>query len=218
MKFTIVEDKINLFEKAFRKQFYKEIDGKKIYIVDGEFIRTYLEKEFTNFSQHFEYPDLIPEKEIWLDEEAEPGEMKFYITHALEEYDKMSQGEDYDTAHETATEKESTKRKKTMQRKDDVRIKLWKKLEKSKLKIFIVDGEAVRNQYSTDFTEGGHWLVYNFIPKGEVWIDNDISVSERKYILAHEIFEIGAMQKRGLTYDQAHKLASKYEKQLRQKS
>ena len=105
-----------------------------------------------------------------------------------------------------------------MTRADDVRVKLWKKLEKTKIKVFIVDGEAVRNQYSVDFTEGGHWLVYNFIPKGEIWIDDDIEPNERKYILGHEIYEMRAMKNLKIPYEQAHKMASKYEKSLRQKS
>jgi hypothetical protein len=211
MKFTIVEAKLP-------KTFYKDIDGKKVYIVDGNYIRTHLEKEFTNFSQHYEFPNLIPEGEIWLDKEAAPGEMEEYISHAVTEYDKMAAGASYETAHEKGKKIEKSRRNKTMLKKDDARIKLWKKLTTSKIKVFIVDGETVRNQFNIDFTEGGHGYVYNFIPKDEIWIDNDIEPKERRYILAHEFYEMGLMKNKNIPYDQAHKLASRFEKDLRKKS
>jgi len=210
--------KFHILEAAFRKQFYKEIGGKNIYIVDGEFIRTHLNAEFTNWAQHFRFPELIPEKEIWVDEEKEPGELNYFITAASTEYDKMAAGENYGKAHIQATEVEKNQREKKMLKKDDVRIKLWKKLPKSGLKIYVVDGEAVRDQLNVDFTEGGHSLRYDFIPRKEIWIDNDVAPKERKYILAHEIFELGAMQKNGGDYDKAHKAASKYEKELRKEN
>lgn len=211
MKFYLLED-------AFQKTFHKEIKGKKIYIVDGEFIRTHLDIEFTNFGTHYHFPDLIPKGEIWLDKEYDPGEINYFITSAITEYDKMAAGESYEDAHDTAEKVETNQRGKTMLRKDNCRIKLWKKLAKANLKIFIVDGEAVRDQYDIDFTEGGNSGRYDFIPKSEIWIDDDIAPKERKYVLAHELFEKGAMEKRGLSYEEAHKQASKYEKQLRKKN
>ena len=105
-----------------------------------------------------------------------------------------------------------------MLRKDDPRIKLWKKLPKSGLKIYVVDGQAIRDQYDVEFIQGGHSLHYDFIPKKEIWIDVNVSLKERKFVLAHKIFELGAMQKNGGDYDKAHKAASKYEKELRKEN
>jgi len=210
MKFRILE------EKNFKK-FYKNIEGHPVYLVDGNYIRSNLESEFTNFGQHFRFPNLIPEKEFWIDVERESGEINFYLSHLLVEYNEMANGQSYDKAYDKAAQIEKNQREKKMLRKDDVRVKLFKKLPKSGIKIFIVDGESVRNQYNMDFTEGGHWLVYNFIPKGECWLDNDVEPKERKWILAHELAEIGMMEN-GLNYETAHAKASKYEQKLRREN
>ena len=104
-----------------------------------------------------------------------------------------------------------------MLRKDDVRTKLWKKLKKSNINVYIVDGESVRNQHDVDFSEGGHGYVYDYIPKNEIWIDNDISIKERSKILAHEFIERGLMKDKGFDYETAHKKATKIESALRKK-
>jgi hypothetical protein len=106
--------------------------------------------------------------------------------------------------------------------------KLLKKYSTDKLKIWIVDGEAVRTFLFIDFTEGGHGIVYSFIPKDEVWIDDDLSVQERKYVLLHELHErklmIGgwcydttseAEMKTGIIKKSAHKDSSEIESYCR---
>ena len=49
-----------------------ELDGQtiQVWVVDGEYIRTYVDEEFTNFGQHYRFP-YIPENEFWLDRENE---------------------------------------------------------------------------------------------------------------------------------------------------
>jgi hypothetical protein len=79
------------------------------------------------------------------------------------------------------------------------------------LKVFVVDGQFVREHYDIDFTEGGHDLVYDFIPKGEVWLDLDVNVRELPYVLLHELTERGIMQREKLCYDDAHDRANKVE-------
>src|SRR5437867_8218710 len=39
-----------------------------IWVVDGAYVRTHLEKEFTNYGQHYAF-ECIPEDEFWLDDE-----------------------------------------------------------------------------------------------------------------------------------------------------
>jgi len=68
------------------------------------------------------------------------------------------------------------------------------------LTIWIVDGEMVRTLRFIDFTEGGHDAVYPFMPKNEVWIDDDIKESERKFVLLHELRERNLMCQ-GWEYD-----------------
>ena len=105
-----------------------------------------------------------------------------------------------------------------MMKANDVRIKLFKKLPKSGINVFIVDGESVRFHLFLDFEEGGHGYHYDFIPKDEIWLDNEILVKERKFILGREMFELSAIKNRELDYDTAHKEALKYERKLRREN
>ena len=72
-----------------------------------------------------------------------------------------------------------------------------------------------RDHYDIDFTEGGNDQAYDWVPKGEVWIDDDVEPNERSYIIFHELHERGLMLK-GEKYDQAHKETSKLEQFYRQ--
>jgi len=84
------------------------------------------------------------------------------------------------------------------------------------LKIFLVDGNAVRNQFNPDFVKGGHGLAYKFIPKDEVWIENVGGPQEMKDILAHELYEHQEMEKGHLDYKEAHGDATQVEDALRE--
>jgi hypothetical protein len=92
----------------------------------------------------------------------------------------------------------------------DIHRKLVKEYSKYNLKVWIVNGEIVRDLYFLDFTEGGHNKVYPFVPIDEIWIDDDLSKSELKFVLLHEAYERNLMSQ-GLVYDEAHKKASEQE-------
>lgn len=83
--------------------------------------------------------------------------------------------------------------------------------------IIPVDCEAVRNEKSVDFCEGGTWVTYAFIPKGEVWLDKTLEPQDMLATLIHELSEIGVMNF-GLDYGDAHDIASAVEDTLRQKT
>jgi hypothetical protein len=86
---------------------------------------------------------------------------------------------------------------------------LWKKLENG-IQVWIVNGRLVRSAYDIDFTEGGHDHVYEFVPTGEVWIDDAIEEEERSFVLLHELHERNRMEK-GMPYSQAHAESSRLE-------
>ena len=67
------------------------------WIVDGAYIRGHVDEEFTNFGQHYRY-GYIPEKEFWIDREAEHDERAFFIEHLLSEHDLMMKGASYEEA------------------------------------------------------------------------------------------------------------------------
>lgn len=82
-------------------------------------------------------------------------------------------------------------------------------------KIYIVDGEHVRDNLDEQFTEGGHSEVYSFIPKSEIWVEHLESPSDMKENLTHELFEYYEMKEEENSYEKAHELASDIENALR---
>ncbi len=197
-----------------------------IWLVDGSKIRKNLEKEFTNFGQHFRFP-FIPEYELWIDQEAVPNERKFFIDHLLVEWQLMRKGVHYLIALEAGEEKERSEREKAGDPKkvfgkdgsadwDKIHQKLLAKTRNG-LSVWLVNGRLVRSCFYISFTEGGHDLVYKFIPKNEIWLDNDLLPKEIPYVFLHELYERGQMSQ-GLDYATAHKKASRREWQARNKA
>ena len=84
------------------------------------------------------------------------------------------------------------------------------------LSVYLVDGEKVRNQLDIDFTCGGNEAVYpNYVPKGEIWIDNVLRPLDATATLLHEIVERNLMVNKGWSYERAHDAASAREKPFR---
>lgn len=197
-----------------------EVGGFVVWKVDGFFIRQNIDEEFTNFGQHFRF-GFIPKKEFWIDRESSPDETSFFVTHLLAEYRLMASKKSYDEAIEKADLKERAERKKSefyiktigKNSKNEIIDEVHKKILKNyskKIKVWVVNGELVRDLFFIDFTEGGHDIVYNFVPKNEVWIDDDLPPRERKFVLLHEICERNLMLK-GKDYNSAHLVASSKE-------
>lgn len=190
------------FTKPYIK-LYGIVADFNVWIVDGSYIRRNIDKEFTNFSQHY-HSKFIPKNEFWIDREYGDGdETKYFIENLLVENRLMANGVPYSEACDRAGRAERAERKKFEaslqgERKPMVDIiqqvhkKLLKKYSNG-IKVWIVDGKMVRNLLFIDFTEGGHDRVYKFIPEREVWIDDDVSPMERKFILVHELHERNLM-------------------------
>ena len=188
-----------------------------VWLVDGFYVRKNLDEEFTNLRQHYRF-NCIPENEFWIDREANADEQPFFIDHLLIEHRLMKKGIPYVKAIELADRKEKAERRKAEgippdKSKGEVNpaiVHLQIITKASDATVWLVDGRLVRDLYDIDFTEGGHDWVYKFVPKGEVWIDNDVEPEERPYILLHELHERNLMKK-GLTYNEAHADSSKIE-------
>ncbi len=192
----------------------------QVWIVDGTFIRGHIDEEFTNFGQHYRYP-YIPDHEFWVDQEAQHDERGFFIDHLLVEHDLMAKGASYADAITNADQVERKERRRAGdvrkvthqgQGLPDVSVVheyLWKKLENG-VSVWIVNGRLVRSAFDIDFTAGGHDHVYEFVPKGEVWIDDAIEEKERGFVLLHELHERNRMSG-GLPYSKAHNESSRLE-------
>jgi len=211
--------------KPYIKRF-SDISGFKVWIVDGEYIRSKMDREFTNYGQHYRF-NFIPEKEFWIDKQKVPGEEKFYIINMLVENRLMAKGLRYSEAVDKANSVERKERikdylirkgietrRKIKESAESVHKRLLKKYSK-KLKVWIVDGRLVRDLFFIDFTEGGHDKVYPFIPAGEIWLDDDLTLREIKFVLLHEVHERNLMCS-GENYDTAHEASSEIEYFCRQ--
>lgn len=200
----------------------ESIEGFDVWIVDGKYIRGNLEPEFTNFAHPLLFK-CIPEKEFWIDKDHDPSEEKYFIEHMLFEYRLMSEGMDKSAAITKANLAEKRERAKVEQiqnSKDYVKEnynEIIRKVHKEIIeeysnivKVWVVNGTEVRNFFFIDFTQGGHDKVYKFVPPNEIWIDDDVSKNERKYIILHEIHERNLMSK-GMIYEEAHIDSTKIE-------
>ena len=224
-------------EKPYIKKIAKRghID---VWLVDGQYIRTHMDPEFTNFSHHYIF-NFIPENEFWIDHERKTGETRFFIDHMLVEHRLMAEGKGESEAMDFGNKVERRERRnselvkeilKDKKNDKDVIAKIHKELlsEYSKnVKTWVVNGELVRTLFFLDFTEGGHDRVYAFVPENEVWLDDDLNLSERKFVLLHELRERNLMPdnqqvhiKNGIVkedenfskiYDSAHRSASRLE-------
>ena len=86
--------------------------------------------------------------------------------------------------------------------------------ERNGIKIWIVDGFAVRRDIYPDFGLSGNDMAYHFIPPDEIWIDNDVSCEETEYSIAAELKERELMTK-GYSYDDAYTEAVKISDNMR---
>ncbi len=208
-------------KKPYLKKF-SEVSGFKVFIVDGEYIRKNMDEEFTNFGQRYLF-NFIPKNEFWIDKERISGEEKYYINSMLTINKLLAKGMKQDDAIKIADQKEKSERAKSKLMKkriklrkypekliDSVHKNLLQKYSTKKIKVWIVGGESVRSLFFLDFTEGGHGYVYSFIPKNEVWIDDDVEPDEIKFVLLHELHERNLMSK-GMKYEPAHSRSSKIE-------
>ena len=197
----------------------------KVWIVDGEYIRKNICEDFVNYDHHYRL-EFIPKKEFWISKDCDPEEHSYYIDRMFMEHRLIESGMSYNAAVSKAALFERKERAKSAAmkalsgvRSDDA--KLIKKVHIKELprfsgsvKVWLIDGTLVRSLFYTDFGGGGHDRVYDFIPPGEIWIDDDISPRERKFIAIHEMHERNLMS-RGLKYPQAHLSATEVEDHFR---
>jgi hypothetical protein len=104
-------------------------------------------------------------------------------------------------------------------KKKQVPKKPWKDIviNRQTVKVFLVDGNFIRENIYVEFLFGGHNLAarHKFIPKGEIWIEQILKGVDRDAILVHESHEYNLMKNKRLSYVHAHKLANLKEKRFR---
>ncbi|MFH0956451.1 MAG: hypothetical protein V1813_01165, partial [Candidatus Aenigmatarchaeota archaeon] len=188
-----------------------------VWLVDGEYVRKNVCEDFVNYDHHGRLP-FIPEDEFWIAQGSDQNEMKFYIDRMYVEHVLIASGMGYDRASEKAAIFEKRERAKFLAKEKlgslGGNIKLFKMVRKKllksysgRVKVWVVDGTLVRDFFFTDFGGGGHDRIYHFVPENEIWIDDDISEGERKFIILHELHERGLMAA-GASYADGHAKAT----------
>lgn len=179
---------------------------KKIRYVDGFFIRNHLDPDFPIMR----YPSIsgyapryyIPTNEIWMDKQFKK-EKNFFVALEKIRYDKKYTNLSYKKLREIM--------KKQLCKKGPILNFIRATEQKGKLTIQYVDGAIVRQYLDPEFVLGGHSLVYDYVPKNEIWVDALQDPREVPYLILHEITEYNHMIK-GMNYDQAHDIATAYDK------
>jgi hypothetical protein len=83
------------------------------------------------------------------------------------------------------------------------------------LTVWLVDGNLLRSYYKTDYTQGGHAIVYPWVPRAQIWVEDGVDHREIPFIVCHEYLERRLMRDEGLGYNRAHEIASCLEFDLR---
>ncbi len=204
---------------SFHTKLIEKYGPCEVWEIDGQRLRATKDIEFTNFGIYPDF-DYIPRNELWLDKEAHPDECQFFIDHMLTQWKCLRKGLDNDKAIDKAYKVESSERQKAGDKTkvfdkegkphpDKVHVRKLGSTTDG-LDIWLINGRLVRSAFFIDFVDGGHHIIYPWVPENEVWIDDDLYSHEWPYVLLHELHERQLMAK-GWTYARAHPSASKIE-------
>jgi len=73
--------------------------------------------------------------------------------------------------------------------------------------IWIVDGARVRRDIFDEFLQGGNDQRYRFVPRNEIWIDDQLNCAEMEYQIIHQLRERASMA-RGADAQMAYGIGS----------
>lgn len=193
------------------KQLYGKVGNVSIYLISGFYFRNEFDTDFLNFG-HSETFESIPENEVYVDNIYGAYETEIFAKRGVEEYRLMSHSVAYDDAIDMLRSEEKQVRDES---KGFVGVEKTLYKEFGEVKVYLVDGLAVRTLHDVDFLLGGHGLIYGFIPQKEIWLDLYIEPYEQDADLVHEYSEWTMMAYMEMSYDNAHDLASKIERIFR---
>lgn len=177
-------------------------------LVDGLAIRTFVDTDFSGEGSDVMY-SYIPAGEMWLDKVLEDEKDFFVALHNFER-ELLLGGLSYADTRRRVCEKFVSKN----EQKPNVVIDTYKWFPKDRdLQVLIVDGQMVREFYDPKFIQGGHDLVYSYIPQRTIWVEKAFE-KEYDFTLIHEAYERRRMLE-GMKYIDAHNLALRVEKSER---
>jgi hypothetical protein len=185
-------------------------------------------EEFTTVGSRGEFPGVVPGGEVWISRRHFRREGIFLAARALARTGATRRGLSDDDAYEAGMDAERHLREDLTGEEfrdgkphRQVPEKLYDRLfttipdPDGPVKAWLIDGFFARCWYKTDYAEGGHFVVYPWVPSHEIWLEQDTDPRELPFILAHEYLELRMMRDGGLEYDEAHEIAAKIEFDLR---
>jgi hypothetical protein len=206
------------------------LDDHEVWLVDGALVRRDLSDDFTEHGYHARYK-FIPQDEVWVEKDTNEEEWKYFLENVDFELKSVAEGKKLEDVENQADEVELRDRRRCAAirkildshhcRKEALRKIRKHRLEKYSndgLSVWLVDGEIVRGIYRLEYGYGGHDLVYHFIPRNEVWVEEVLDPHERKIILLHEVHERFLMSQEKKDYLHAHEGASIIEMHYRKQS
>lgn len=155
----------------------------KLKLVDGFTIRNNLDIDFSGEGSDVMY-NYIPSGEMWLDKVLEREKDFFVALHSLER-ELLLNGVSYADARKKVCERFVSNGAQNL----GVFIEFYQnQMMHNNSCVWIVDGEKVRKFFDPKFIQGGHDLVYNYIPENTVWMESAF-FKEYKFTLRHELYE-----------------------------
>ena len=178
----------------------------KIKYVNGFKIRNTIDPDFGgHMTSDYALYRYIPRGEVWVEDYLKP-EIDLFLNLVKIEQQFFRQKKSFSELHDFVKKEVCEK---------SLPPNFYKKTSvKDKLKIVEVDGRVVRRYLDPYFVGGGHDLIYDYIPKKEVWIDARNYKEDQSFVLIHELFERQLMAK-GRDYLSAHDFALAEEKHQR---
>ena len=138
-----------------------------VWLVDGAYVRKAINENFVEYDHHLRFR-FIPQYELWIDEETNPEERRFFINHMFVEQGLMKEGESYEEALKTADLFEKKERGAELEKnrlswlkknRKELMEKVYKKFlshfSRGKIEVWLVDGKIVRDFFSWNTLKAG---------------------------------------------------------------
>lgn len=182
-------------------------------IVDDELIRDSSLKfqEFGLFATCLDFPTLIPKHEVWISLSINRVEFDAFKVNALAQLRAVKSIVNFGDVYNIGLKAERAFRSKRINKDEVLYHRHYCSIDYSSLDVWLVNGKFVRDHFKIDFVEGGHDIVYDFVPGGEIWVESGLSESEIPVIILHEYVERQLMLKQDLPYHEAHSIAANVE-------
>ena len=120
-----------------------------IYVVDGSEVRDSSKKneDFGGSAIHIDFPKLIPENEIWIEDGVEEDERRFLIANALKRLQLLAKGYSKELSYDLALRTERDIRRNSRTDAHNGTVKVSQYYEFEGLKVYLVRGMVVPDDW-----------------------------------------------------------------------